>query len=141
MAAICWKRRKSYQRNVLTLSQTMALFIFLFFNGVITDYLLLPSDKNSVFVIEMLRVIILENLVFKFAFPLYLIVSTQSSLPSLWTRKRDTQIEFFMTKTNFRPEPSSSSNTGPVHTSFGAEGRLNGSTEIEIEMLPPVQIV
>ena len=83
MIAANWKKkaldiRKLYQRNVLTLTQTMAVLVFLYINGVISDYLFLPSENNSIFVLEMLRVIFLENISFKFLFPIFLIYRTQS---------------------------------------------------------------
>ena len=110
MIAANWKKKalaigKSYQRNVLTLTQTMGVLVFLYINGVISDYLFLPSENNSIFILEMLRVIFLENIAFKFLFPIFLIYRTQSSLPSLW-QKREIEIKkyFLMTKFNFAPE-------------------------------------
>ena len=110
MMAAVWKKKelaikKSYQRNVLTLSQTMGLVVFLYINGVVSDYVLLPSENNSLFILEMLRIIFVENIAFKFLFPIYLIYKTQSTLPSLWQR-RDTdhnKKHFVMTKLNFAP--------------------------------------
>ena len=143
MIAANWKKkalaiRKSYQRNVLTLRETMAVLVFLYINGVISDYLFLPSENNSLFILEMLRVILLENIAFKFLFPILLIYRTQSSLPSLWqTREIENKKHFFMTKFNFVPEYplTVNSSTSSKHS------RCTGISVKTIQALPEVDIV
>ena len=148
MVAADWKRkalaiRKSYQRNVLTLTQTMAVLVFLYINGVVTDYLLLPSENNSLFILEMLRVIFLENIAFKFLFPIFLIFRTQSSLPALWQRREmEHKKHFSMTKFNFVPRyPLLPPNTSFQHSSNSKHSQFSGISSETLQVLPEVDIV
>ena len=115
----------------------MAVLVFLYINGVISDYLFLPSENNSLFILEMLRVIFLENIAFKFLFPIFLIYRTQSSLPSLWqTREIENKKHFLMTKFNFVPEyPLTLNSTSSKHS------RFTGISLKTIQVLPEVDIV
>ena len=147
MVAANWKKKalaikKSYQRNVLTLTETMAVLVFLYINGVVSDYLILPSENNSLFILEMLRVIIFENIIFKFLFPIHLIFRTQSTLPSLWQiRKNENKEHFLMTKINFVSVNPVTSNTGSKQSSNSKHTQLSGISLKPMEVLPEVDIV
>ena len=105
---IFWKKRillkiPKHQQNVLTLSQTVATILLIYTNNVLCDYLLsLAPSSEILFILEELRVILMENLLTRFLLPILLILNTQRTLPALWTEKPWKRREFFMTKINFQ---------------------------------------
>ena len=107
-AGIYWKRKRlsnkveNHQRNLLTLKQTVGLLFLIYGNNVLLDYLLAIFQPNHlVFTLEMLRVVILENLLTKFAIPVGLILNSRRHLPGLWSNKQIQRLEFSMTKPTF----------------------------------------
>ena len=106
---IYWKKKRillkipKYQWNVLTLNQTVALIFLVYTNNLLCDYLLIffpPSEL--LFILEELRVILVENLIIRFLLPFFLILNTKRRLPALWTETSWKRREFFMTKINFQ---------------------------------------
>lgn len=104
-AGIYWKKKRlsnkieDHQRNVLTLNQTLGVIFLIYCNNVILDYLLAifqPSDL--VFLLEELRVLIVENVLTKCLIPIFLILNTRRQLPSLWTNNEIKKTDFYMTK-------------------------------------------
>ena len=105
---IYWKKKRilfrieKYQRNVLTLNQTVALILFLYTNNMLCDYLLVLSPPSEfLFILEELRVLLGENIITRFLLPVLLILNTRRTLPALWTEKSWKRQEFFMTKLDF----------------------------------------
>ena len=104
-AGIYWKKKRltnkieDHQRNVLTLNQTIGVIFLIYCNNVILDYLLAnfqPSDL--VFLLEELRVLIVENVLTKCLIPIFLILNTKRQLPGLWTNNELKRTDFYMTK-------------------------------------------
>ena len=105
---IYWKKKRillrieKYQRNVLTLKQTVAVILFLYTNNLLCDYLLaIFPPSEFLFILEELRVVLVENLLTRFLLPVLLILKTKRTLPALWTEKTWKRREFFMTKLHF----------------------------------------
>ena len=105
---IYWKKKRilsrieKYQRNVLTLKQTVAVILFLYTNNLLCDYLLaIFPPSEFLFILEELRVVLVENLLTRFLLPVLLILNTKRTLPALWTEKTWKRREFFMTKLHF----------------------------------------
>ena len=105
---IYWKKKRillripKYQRNVLTLNQTVAVILWLYTNNILCDYLLaIFPPSEFLFILEELRVLLGENIVTKFLLPICLILNTRRTLPALWTEKSWKRQEFFMTKLDF----------------------------------------
>ena len=74
-----WKKKKlsiSWRRNhnVITLNQTLFLVILIYIDNSLLAYYLGPEGR-FLFTLEMMRIIFIENLAFKFLFPLLLIRS------------------------------------------------------------------
>ena len=106
---IYWKKKRilsrieKYQRNVLTLKQTVAVILFLYTNNLLCDYLLaIFPPSEFLFILEELRVVLVENLLTRFLLPVFLILNTKRTLPALWTEKTWRRREFFMTNLNFQ---------------------------------------
>ena len=117
--AIYWKKKRvrfkisNYQRNVLTLKQTVGIIVYIYCNNVILDYLLAMFKPNDlVFFSEELRVLVMENLLLRFAFPIFLIFKTKKTLQSLWTSNNIRRSEFYMTKLHFKPSTAESTFSG-----------------------------
>ena len=66
---IFWKKRillkiPKHQQNVLTLSPTVATILLIYTNNVLCDYLLsLAPSSEILFILEELRVILMENII------------------------------------------------------------------------------
>ena len=106
---IYWKKKRllskipKSQENVLTLKQTVAVLLLVYFNNLICDYLLAFFPPTEfLFILEELRVILVENIVTRFLLPVLLILNTRRTLPALWAEKDCERREFFMTKLNLQ---------------------------------------
>ena len=107
-AGIYWKKRRisnkigNNQRNLLTLRQTLGIILFIYFNNVVADHILAWfKPSRLVFLLEEMRVILVENLLTRFFLPILLIIYTKTSLPALWSNQDVRRSEFYMTKPNF----------------------------------------
>ena len=105
-----WKKRrlrlkKGQNFNVITFSQTMIIIFLLYLNNVLLDFLLPVLFQNeSLFKLEMFRVIFIENIFFKVVLPIFMIYQSKSTLPLLWIDKDCTRKQrFFMTKQDILP--------------------------------------
>ena len=110
-----WKRRHvkkpmavSGRVNVFTLSQTVTLLTLFSFDNTLLSFVIssdnvLGMSNELVFKLEMLRVIFIENLFFKFLVPLYLLHNTGTNLPSLWAERNYRNQDFFMTVRKLTP--------------------------------------
>ena len=104
---IYWKKKRllskipKCQRNVLTLKQTVAVIFLVYSNNLVCDYLLAFFPPTQfLFILEELRVLLVENIVIRFLLPVLLILNTRRTLPALWAEKDCERREFFMTKLN-----------------------------------------
>ena len=102
---IHWKKKKilfkipKCQRNVLTLNQTVGVICLVYTISVLCDYLLAFFPPSQLlFIMEELRVILVENIITRFLLPLLLILNTRRTLPALWAEKDWKRQEFFTTK-------------------------------------------
>ena len=138
-AGIYWKKKRlsnkveNHQRNLLTLKQTVGLLFFIYCNNVLLDYLLAIFKPNQlVFTMEILRVVIVENLLTKFAIPVGLILNSRRHLPGLWSNKQIKRPEFFMTEPNF-----DSFNKKPINERDGD----NRNTRVRIQVEEAVEFI
>ena len=81
---IYWKKRKilfkipKYQRNVLTLNQTVGVVCLVYTVSVLTDYLLACFPPSQLlFIMEEVRVMLVKNIITRFLLPLLLILNTR----------------------------------------------------------------
>ena len=81
---IYWKKKRillkipKNQRNVLTLNQTVAIILLVYVNNVLCDYLLaLFPPSEFLFILEELRVVLVENTIIRFLLPILLILNTK----------------------------------------------------------------
>ena len=130
--AIYWKKKRvrfkisNYQRNVLTLKQTVGIIVYIYCNNVILDYLLAMFKPNDlVFFSEELRVLVMENLLLRFAFPIFLIFKTKKTLQSLWTSNNIRRSEFYMTKLHLKPSTFHLPPSTPESTSSGKDNKVS----------------
>ena len=137
---IYWKKKRilckipKYQRNVLTLKQTVGLIFLLYANNMLCDYLLaLFPPSEFLFILEELRVILVENLLTRFLLPILLISNTQRTFPALWAEKHWKRREFFMTKITL-PETKVSleeeEHEGRRHTALGQHNERTTTTTL-----------
>ena len=108
---IYWKKKKMSiparsQYNVITLNQTVLLVILLQIDSM-SSYLLHPNDQSQrlVFVIELLKIIFIENIFFKFLIPIYLLLCSRRHYPTLWVDRKQRKFHFFMTQPSFIARP------------------------------------
>ena len=98
--SISWKGN----HNVITLNQTLLFVILIYIDSTLLAYYL-GTGGRFLFHLEMLRIILIENLAFKFVFPLLLLRSSRSHLPALWADRDDRRLDFFLTKPSFEARP------------------------------------
>ena len=110
---IAWKKRKLKIKrqnfNVITFSQTWLILLLLYLNNVLLDFLFpLIVKEELLFNLEMLRVILIENILFKLLIPILMILQSKATLPYLWIDKDfNGKQMFFMTKQNILPRTNS----------------------------------
>ena len=119
---IYWKKRKLTipwrgNHNVMTLNQTILLIILIYIDNTILPYYL-GNGGRFLLNLEMLRIIFIENLAFKFLFPLLLIRSSKAHLPALWTDREGKRLDFFWTNLSYEARP--------VVFKYGGGGRSQG---------------
>ena len=116
---VYWKKRQqkkpmkvSGNVNVMTLWQTVCYIIFVSLDNTVLSFVISSDflsyfelDENLAFNLEMLRVILVENIFFKFLVPLYLLQNSKTSLPSLWVERDWRRLEFSMTSQSLIPRP------------------------------------
>ena len=112
---IHWKRRHSRKPmavpgnvNVVTLKQTVTLLTLFSFDNTLLAFVIttdnaLGISNELVFLLEMLRVIFIENIFFKFLVPLYLLQNSRTSLPALWAERNCRKQKFFITALSLTP--------------------------------------
>ena len=106
---ICWKKKRlfipaSSQHSVITLNQTVLLVTLINLDSMLT-YLLHPSDQRIIFVIQLLKTILIENIFFKCLIPVYLLLSCRRHYPALWVDRELRKCDFFMTPPSFISRP------------------------------------
>ena len=114
LALICaggveWKKRRQImptksRYNVMTLNETVLLVTLLYFDNTFLSYLLpLGNHTQLFFNLEMMRIILIEVIFFKFLIPVYLIVCSRTHLPALWVDSEQKHLMFYMSKPSFIP--------------------------------------
>ena len=116
VALICaggieWKKRRKAipvrtrsRYNVMTLNETVLLVTLLHLDSTFLSYLLpLGNHTQLFFNLEMLRIILIEIIFFKFLIPVYLIVQSRTHLPALWVDSEQKYLKFSMSKPSFIP--------------------------------------
>ena len=124
---VYWKQRhqKNPMRvtgnfNVITLKQTVFFLILISFDNTCMSYVIswdnfFGISDDVVFVLEMLRVILVENIFFKFCVPLYFLIESKKKVPNLWADRDHRQLDFFMTAYALRPRKDLENQTKCVH--------------------------
>ena len=111
-----WKRRRDVKKpmkvsgnvNVVTLIQTVSLLLLFSFDNTVLSFVIsrdniLGLNNELVFNLEMLRVIFIENIFFKFLVPIYLLKNSRTNLPLLWAERNLRKQDFFRTVPSFIP--------------------------------------
>ena len=106
---IYWKKKRTFiparsQHNLITLNQTVLFVILINLDGMIS-YLLHPNDQSHVFVLELLKMIFIENILFKCLVPVYLLLSSRRHYAILWNDRKPEKCNFFMTQPSFVARP------------------------------------
>ena len=106
---IYWKKKRTFiparsQHNLITLNQTVLFVILINLDGMIS-YLLHPNDQSHVFVLELLKIIFIENIFFKCLVPVYLLLSSRRHYAILWNDRKPEKCNFFMTQPSFIARP------------------------------------
>ena len=109
VTGIYWKKKRTFiparsQHNLITLNQTVLLVILINLDGMIS-YLLHPNDQSHVFVLELLKIIFIENIFFKCLVPVYLLLSSRRHYAILWNDRKPEKCNFFMTQPSFVARP------------------------------------
>ena len=104
-----WKKRKlsipwRRNQNVITLNQTLLLVVLIYIDNTLLPYYL-GAGGRFLFNLEMMRIIVIENLAFKFVFPLLLLRSSRSYLPALWSDREERRLDFFLTPPSYEARP------------------------------------
>ena len=152
---VYWKKRQqkkpmkvSGNVNVMTLWQTVCYIIFVSLDNTVLSFVISSDflsyfelDENLAFNLEMLRVILVENIFFKFLVPLYLLQNSKTSLPSLWVERDWRRLEFSMTSQSLIPRPVVSkyepAGVGKTHRQLVYV--LKSSREVHID-IPDVEV-
>ena len=94
------------QFNVITLKQTLLLVTLLYLDSIIFSYgLLHRTDHQLSFMMEMFRIILVENIFFKFLVPLLIILHSRRQLKTLWAEREAGKLEFFLTPPSLIARP------------------------------------
>ena len=100
--AILWKKTRlkvaSYQRNLLTLNQTVAIRVWLTLDFYLVQLILMIIPEEKILLFEMVKQILVDNICYRFLIPLILILTTKKNLPQLWTEKSGQRKRFYMTE-------------------------------------------
>ena len=100
--AILWKKTglkvASYQRNLLTLNQTVAIRVWLTLDFYLVQLILIIIPTEKILLFEMVKQILVDNICYRFLIPLILILTTKKNLPQLWTEKSGQRKRFYMTE-------------------------------------------
>ena len=115
---VYWKRRQQKKPmrvsngnvNVITLNQTVILMSLISLDNTGLSYVInldnfLGLSEDLVFKLETFRVILIENIFFKFCVPLYFLIDSKAKLPSLWAERDDRKLDFFLTGQTFIARP------------------------------------
>ena len=114
-AAILWRKKTlrlklfslpgggGNQTNVITLNQTVWIRVILCADLLVVYLLKNIIEINRIFLFEILKVIIIDNICYRLLFPVYLIINTQSCLPELFSKKPIRKLDFFKSKQNLIP--------------------------------------
>ena len=100
------KIMRNFQRNLMTMNQTACLAVIFYFNSIATyclPYLEHTVPHRVLFIFEICRIIVVENILLKIILPLVLIVRSRTTLPALWMRDSKKEKEFYFSMGNIKP--------------------------------------
>ena len=107
--SILWKIKKDQhevnkkQQNLLTLNQTVGINIWLTMDLISTDFLFWLLPGENVMVLEMVKIIIVDNICYRFLVPLLLLLNTKKMFPELWSDMTVKRREFYLTDQRILP--------------------------------------
>ena len=96
------------QRNLLTLNQIFCIKVLLTIDYIAVECLLSILPRERILIFEMLKLIIVDNICYRFLVPLVLLVNTKKIFPELWSRASVRRTKFYMTETRKIPRPPNS---------------------------------
>ena len=114
-AAILWKKKTlrlklfplmgggGNQINVITLNHTVWIRVILSADMLAVYLMRNIISPNTMLTFEMLKLIIIDNICYRFLFPVYLIINAKSSLPELFLEKPFRKLIFFKSEQNLIP--------------------------------------
>ena len=113
-AAILWRKKSlrfklfslaggRSQINVITLNQTVWIRVIICVDLLVVSFLKSIIDKDRLFLFEMFKLIIIDNICYRFLFPVYLIINTKSCLPELFSQKPIRKLDSYKSKHNLIP--------------------------------------
>ena len=99
---VLWKKNRlqvpKYQRNLLSLNQTVAIRTWLTLDFYLVQLILMIIPEEKILLFEMVKLIIVDNICYRFLIPLLLIFTTKKNLPQLWSVKSGPRETFYMTE-------------------------------------------
>ena len=100
--SVLWKKKglkvPRSRRNLLTMKQTVAIRVWLTFDLYLVQLILMIIPKEKILMFEMIKLIIVDNLCYKFLIPLALIFTSRKKLPQLWSERSEKRKRFYMTE-------------------------------------------
>ena len=114
-AAILWRKKTlslklfsslgggGNQTNVITLNQTVWIRVILCADLLLVYLLENIIETNNIFLFEILKLILVDNICYRFFFPVYLIINAKYCLPELFSKKSIRKLDFFKSRQNLIP--------------------------------------
>ena len=85
---------------------TAIICTLLYLDSILFSYgLLHRTDHQLSFILEMFRIILVENIFFKFLVPLLIILRSRRKLKTLWAEREAGKLEFFLTPPSLIARP------------------------------------
>ena len=103
-ATMMWKKKqflnrvKKRQNNLLTLNQTVALSVWLTLDYILVECCVWIIPQEKILLFEMLKLIIIDNICYRFLVPLVLLFNSKKIFPELWSRTLEGKSSFYMTE-------------------------------------------
>ena len=103
-ANVMWKKEQLSHKvnkthyNLLTLNQTVALSLVVTLDYFIVECCVWTLPEEKVLLFEMLKLILVDNLCYRFLVPLVLLLNTRKIFPELWTGTVQGSTGFYMTE-------------------------------------------
>ena len=128
-ATVMWRKEQlshkvnKRQSNLLTLNQTVALSVVVTLDYFIFECCIWILPEENVLLFEMLKLILIDNLCYRFLVPLLLLLNTRKIFPELWTGTVQGTTGFYMTERVKIPRrPDTLTHTDTVDNQLNRKG-------------------